>query len=1081
MKKIISTILCVSLLSSIICVPVSATEDVIVTENTEEFCEDVTALVEKYDDAEYITPDESVLEAEEAAEVSDWDINYCSRLIVQSNKPIEKYGAIDIVSGFSNFYIVQFENEEDTNYAYEKYSADKDILSVKYDVSYNALQNIEEETEENTALTYDGYRKAWYIETTGMNFVLDKYKDADLPEIVIGVVDSGYDFNNNYFSDRIIETGFNNTGEYDPNSEQDYRGHGTMVTSMIFNCTTDNVKIAHFRCIKENGSIDSITLAATAILAAVDFGVDAVNCSFSAFGADEFFEEVVDYAYEKSCMIFNSAGNKGGDLERLLAHPLNASDKTVTVGANNIYDVPAVFSCWGKPVNVFAPGDNVPVCTINNVFGYADGTSFSSPLMAGIYAMFYATHQTMSFADRMRAIKNCGNEIYEPYTKGWFGSGVVNALELFNFPTISEPTFSHKERQYNGKVAVELYAENGAEIYYTIDGTYPSPTNGMLYTEPYEFENAEIRFRAVSYKNGSRSRCVTKDIISMFVGTDDMFTVTEDGVITAYTGDVEYLKIPEYINGIKVVDLKYGAFQNETLKGVVMPDTVEYLGWTDDDYDRTITFDDQISCFCDCPNLKYIWGYNVKALGYYAVSGLWNIREIFFPNCEEIYPWAFYWASFIGANFPKVKRIGENAFKMDNKLREVYLPECEKISYAAFDMTTHTGGFSSNLRTFYAPKATFMDEYNFDGITETFTVNSAEATANIFNGSIMGCVLDLPSMETLGETALYHTAIKRLYLSSVQYMYSLPNIIATEDNATFYCEYYRPVTVELCLPATLQYCVPAADYVHDQMSYAVYGTAGINSYAERWAKENDVEFINISQETAIVEDIEPVWDKYSYKPLEFDARGFNRTYQWYGSTDNIQGDADDKLITNATDKTFNPEDYKAYQYYYCVMTSTDKNINGEVVSEVTVTSSMCENRLYYMFALPDTHINFDSNLIYTKQFVCRDFLEIVHVKESINYLITPSYEYQNNCWYGTGSQLHIQDADASTETTYTLIVEGDVNGDSAVDVLDAAYVELVTSGHKQLTDVYFLAADTNLDQEITVEDYAQVVNLVLSS
>ena len=107
-------------------------------------------------------------------------------------------------------------------------------------------------------------------------------------------------------------------------------------------------------------------------------------------------------------------------------------------------------------------------------------------------------------------------------------------------------------------------------------------------------------------------------------------------------------------------------------------------------------------------------------------------------------------------------------------------------------------------------------------------------------------------------------------------------------------------------------------------------------------------------------------------------------------------------------------------------------------------------------------------------------MEIVHINENTNYLLTPSYEYQNNCWYGTGSQLQIQDNDSSSEIIYTLIVEGDINGDSAVDVLDAAYVELVTSGHKQLTDAYFLAADTNLDQEITVEDYSQVVNLVLA-
>ena len=296
----------------------------------------------------------------------------------------------------------------------------------------------------------------------------------------------------------------------------------------------------------------------------------------------------------------------------------------------------------------------------------------------------------------------------------------------------------------------------------------------------------------------------------------------------------------------------------------------------------------------------------------------------------------------------------------------------------------------------------------------------------------------------------------------------------------YYAPYYHPVSVELSFPSTLQYCIPATDYKNEYIEYVVYGTASEENYAKQWAEENDIKFINISQETAVVEDIEPVWDKYSYKPLEFDARGFNRTYQWYGSTDKIQRDSDDKLIAGATDKTFNPDDSKPYPYYYCVMTSTDKDIDGNVVSEVTVTSSMCENRLYYMFALPDTHINFDNNLIYTKQFVCRDFLEIVHINENTNYILTPSYEYQNNCWYGTGSQLQIQDADASSEITYTLIVEGDINGDSAVDVLDVSRIEQATNNHRELTGNYHLAGDGNRDGVIDVVDYQSVVNKAIA-
>ena len=400
------------------------------------------------------------------------------------------------------------------------------------------------------------------------------------------------------------------------------------------------------------------------------------------------------------------------------------------------------------------------------------------------------------------------------------------------------------------------------------------------------------------------------------------------------------------------------------------------------------------------------------------------------------------------------------------------MPECESIGNDAFSINTY-------LRIVYAPKASFLDKYDLiDGV---FMVDNPESTRNMFNKCSKISTIDFPKMTSIGSNFFDETPTKRVSLSKVEYIFDLPDTLHDKLGNSWYSPYYQPVTIELCLPATLKYCVPATDYKNEYIEYVVYGTAGEKSYAEQWAIENGIEFVNISQETAIVEDIEPVWDKYSYKPLEFDARGFNRTYQWYGSTDKIQRDADDKLIAGATDKTFNPDNCSnSYPYYYCVMTSTDVNIKGEIVSSVDITSSMCENRLYYMFALPDTHINFDNNLIYTKRFVCRDFLEIVHINENTNYILTPSYEYQNNCWYGTGSQLQIQDADTTIETTYTLIVEGDINGDSAVDVLDAYTVSLVVNSQDNLSGEYFLAGDVNLDDIIDITDYQSVVNTALA-
>lgn len=1065
MKKTISSILCISLLASMFYVPVLATEEVVVSENIEQFCEDVNEMVTEYSDSEFVTPEFIEEEQTTANTNEELEINYCPRLIVQSDEPINTYNAVDLVSGFSNFYIVQFENEEDTNYAYEKYLNDKNIISVEYDISYDALLGTtEEETEEEIDFTYEDYKNGWYLESTGMDLVLEKYKDQNLHEVVVAVLDTGVDLNCEYLQDRIIRTGFNSSDDNTNDSEQDYSitSHGTMVSSVIANCTTDNVKIANYRCINSDGVIPSVTCITTAILQALKNGADVINCSFGYNNSDsKLLTETLKTAYKEDCAIVVAAGNSPSNLERWTATPLEVSGYTLVVGSNDKYNVPSGFTAYGKPIHILAPGEDIPVIDINNKITLASGTSFSAPIMASVYAMFYAVNQQMSFEECLRAVKNSGDGTDEKYVTEYFGSGIVNAVDLFDLNTVLEPVFSLESGKYVGEVVLELSAEENADIYYTTDYTYPSPTNGILYTEPIRFLDDDLRIRAVAYKNGIRSNFIAKDICSVVLGTNDMFAVNEKGVITEYKGNVKYLKIPEIVNGITVVDInKSSGLNTAELYGLILPDTMRYLGKTLNE--RPVEPTEQLVLQSN-ETLKFVSGKNIEILGMRALGSTSSLREVDFPNCKEIYSRAFFKSSLIGANFPRVESVDNFAFQYCSYLREIYLPICKEIGSDLFDTAVE-------LNVIYAPLATNLQVGLYNG-TEN-SVDSQETGKKLFHKNSELYEIDLPNFKTLGTDAFFSSAIKRLELSNAINIFDLPTTV--NNNGSLYSSYYQPVHVELCLPATLKHCVPATDYKNEYIKYVVYGTVGVNSYAEHWAKENDIEFINISQETAIVEDIEPVWDKYSYKPLEFDARGFNRTYQWYGSTDNIQGNYDDVPIINATEKTFNPNNQqKTYHYYYCKMLSVDGD------SKVTIKSSMCQNRLYHIFALDNTHIDFDNKLIYTRTTASKNFLNIVGVQENTSYSSLPSLVYKEHYWYGTGSEFVIYNG--TKKERYTLIVEGDVDGDSAVDVLDAFQVSLVINGHTELTDEYFLAADLNLDQELTIEDFSQVVNLVLSN
>ena len=64
---------------------------------------------------------------------------------------------------------------------------------------------------------------------------------------------------------------------------------------------------------------------------------------------------------------------------------------------------------------------------------------------------------------------------------------------------------------------------------------------------------------------------------------------------------------------------------------------------------------------------------------------------------------------------------------------------------------------------------------------------------------------------------------------------------------------------------------------------------------------------------------------------------------------------------------------------------------------------------------------------------------------------------------------------------YTLIVEGDTNGDSVCDVLDCADVERSSTGKADLSGAYAMAADGNADDVVDINDYQSIINKALVS
>src|SRR5690606_33629667 len=118
-----------------------------------------------------------------------------------------------------------------------------------------------------------------------------------------------------------------------------------------------------------------------------------------------------DLAASKGILVVNSAGNSGNNSWKFIGAPADG-DSVLAVGAVDTLKQMAVFSSYGpsadnriKP-NVCAVGQFAAVTNFNNSVSYSNGTSFSSPIIAGAAAILWQKFPNVNNMEIFKAIQN---------------------------------------------------------------------------------------------------------------------------------------------------------------------------------------------------------------------------------------------------------------------------------------------------------------------------------------------------------------------------------------------------------------------------------------------------------------------------------------------------------------------------------------------------------------------------------------------------------------------------------------------------------------------------------------------------
>lgn len=250
-------------------------------------------------------------------------------------------------------------------------------------------------------------------------------------ELVVAVLDTGVSTNHPDLEGKIL-SGYNaiNGG----NGSEDTNGHGTAVSGLIA-ANTDNdtgiagmcwgCRILPVTVLSARGGGDDASVA-RGLRWAVDNGARIVNMSLGGSQDSQTLRDAVQYAHSRGTLIVAASGN-----ERQSGNPVSypaAYPEVLAVGATGNADTITGFSNTGDYVALAAPGVGLWTTVLGGTYGPPNGTSFSSPYVAGVAGLIWTLRSDLSNYDVACILQASADDKGTPGKDPEYGWGRLNAL-----------------------------------------------------------------------------------------------------------------------------------------------------------------------------------------------------------------------------------------------------------------------------------------------------------------------------------------------------------------------------------------------------------------------------------------------------------------------------------------------------------------------------------------------------------------------------------------------------------------------------------------------------------------------------
>ena len=264
--------------------------------------------------------------------------------------------------------------------------------------------------------------------------------DDNVSNQKVCIIDTGYDIKHpDLPSSKNVVSGTSQI----PNQSwsEDGHGHGTHVAGTIAAIGGNNrgvvginrngtLKLHIVKIFNNDGRWSHTSDLIRAVEACVNAGSTVINMSLGGGNFSRTESDLYDKLYkEQNVILVASSGNSGMATKSYPA----SYESVISVGAVDTNNKRGLFSQYNDQVDITAPGVGIKSTYKGGTYTIMNGTSMSSPHVAGVVALIWSNFPTLSAQELRNALQSTAQDLGKAGRDDEYGHGLIRADLAYNF------------------------------------------------------------------------------------------------------------------------------------------------------------------------------------------------------------------------------------------------------------------------------------------------------------------------------------------------------------------------------------------------------------------------------------------------------------------------------------------------------------------------------------------------------------------------------------------------------------------------------------------------------------------------